>query len=235
MPKQLLIVSEAEHQGWLNEALEIHWKNGVYHGNSTKTFKMPAPVQQPPRVGFLTNTQVNFCAKAYPTVAIGHADAPALQVLGDFLRNGYLHRAIREQGGAYGSGADYHPDSGSFRFYSYRDPRLSGTFEDFNRALDWLQTNDHLPRTLEEAILGVIASIDKPGSPAGEAISAFFGNLFGYTTEQRRLFRKRVLKVTMEDLKRVAITYLNSERSYSAVVSDSHTLDTQEGWTVFSV
>jgi Zn-dependent M16 (insulinase) family peptidase len=234
MPKQLLIVSEAEHQGRLNEVLEINWKNGIDHGDLNKTFKLPTPVQQPSRVGFLTNTQVNFCAKAYPTVAIGHADAPALQVLGDFLRNGYLHRAIREQGGAYGSSAD-HPDSGSFRFYSYRDPRLSGTFEDFDRALDWLQINNHLPRTLEEAILGVIASIDKPGSPAGEAISAFFGNLFGYTPEQRQLFRRRVLKVTIEDLKRVAITYLNADRSYSAVISDSHTLDTQEGWTVLPV
>jgi hypothetical protein len=97
-----------------------------------------------------------------------------LHVLGDFLRNGYLHRAIREQGGAYGGGAGYHPDSGAFRFHSYRDPRLADTLADFDRALDWLQTWDHPARTLEEAILGVIAAIDKPGSPAGEAISAFF-------------------------------------------------------------
>jgi hypothetical protein len=138
--------------------------------------------------GFRINTQVNFCAKAYPTVASNHPDAAALQVLGDFLRNGYLHRAIREQGGAYGGGAGYHPDSGAFRFYSYRDPRLADTLADFDRALDWLQTHDHPPRTLEEAILGIIAAIDKPGSPAGEAVSAFFGTLFGRTPEQRRAF-----------------------------------------------
>ena len=86
---------------------------------------------------------------------------------------------IRDRGGAYGGGAGYHPDSGSFRFYSYRDPRLLATFADFDRALDWLQETDHPARTLEEAILGVIAAIDKPGSPAGEAVSAFFGTWFG--------------------------------------------------------
>ena len=33
--------------------------------------------------------------------------APALRVLGPYLRNTYLHRAVREQGGAYGAGAGY--------------------------------------------------------------------------------------------------------------------------------
>ncbi|MEZ5578432.1 MAG: hypothetical protein R3F36_00890 [Candidatus Competibacteraceae bacterium] len=41
-------------------------------------------------------------------------------------------------------------------------------------------THDHPARTLEEAILGVVAAIDKPGSPAGEAVSAFFGILFDH-------------------------------------------------------
>jgi Zn-dependent M16 (insulinase) family peptidase len=126
-----------------------------------------------------------------------------LHVLGDFLRNGYLHRAIREQGGAYGGGAGYHPDSGAFRFHSYRDPRLADTLADFDRALDWLHTHDHPARTLEEAILGVIAAIDKPGSPAGEAISAFFGTCLAVPRTAPRL-SATVLAVTLDDLRRVA-------------------------------
>jgi hypothetical protein len=59
-------------------------------------FALP-PLREPTHALWLTNTQVNFCAKAYPAVAPNHPDAPALHVLGDFLRNGYLHRAIREQ------------------------------------------------------------------------------------------------------------------------------------------
>ncbi|HHW78721.1 MAG TPA: peptidase M16 [Xanthomonadaceae bacterium] len=231
-PRQLLVVSEAERQDAIAAALAARWRDGQ---TVPAPFALAAPEPQPPRQGFRVNTQVNFCAKVYPTVAPNHPDAPALQVLGDFLRNGHLHRAIREQGGAYGGGAGYHPDSGAFRFYSYRDPRLAETLDDFDRALDWLHTHDHPARALEEAILGVIAAIDKPGSPAGEAISAFFGTLFGRTPEQRRAYRQRVLNVTLDDLKRVAATWLQPERARCAVLSDARTLKEQAGWTIVAV
>lgn len=233
LPRQLLVVSEAERQDAIAEALAARWRGGS--GSTIRPFALAAPDPQPPRQGFRINTQVNFCAKAYPTVASGHPDAAALQVLGDFLRNGYLHRAIREQGGAYGGGAGYHPDSGAFRFYSYRDPRLADTLADFDRALDWLQTHDHPPRTLEEAILGIIAAIDKPGSPAGEAVTAFFGTLFGRTPEQRRAFRQRVLEVTLDDLRRVATTYLHPEQARCAALGNARTLAELADWTIVAV
>lgn len=232
-PRQLLAVSEAERQDDIAAALATHWRNGAI--GAVEPFALAVPEASPTRQGFSVNTQVNFCAKAYPTVAPNHPDAPALQVLGDFLRNGYLHRAIREQGGAYGGGAGYHPDSGAFRFYSYRDPRLADTLADFDRALDWLHTHDHPARTLEEAILGVVAAIDKPGSPAGEAISAFFGILFDRTPEQRRAYRQRILAVTLDDLKRVATNYLQPEQARCAVLSNARTLAEQRDFTVVSV
>ncbi|HOW62457.1 MAG TPA: insulinase family protein, partial [Candidatus Contendobacter sp.] len=233
LPRQLLTVSEAERQDAIAEALAARWQDG--HPSAVAPFALAAPGAQPVRQGFRVNTQVNFCAKAYPTVAPNHPDAPALHVLGDFLRNGYLHRAIREQGGAYGGGAGYHPDSGSFRFYSYRDPRLADTLADFDRALEWLHTHEHPERTLEEAILGVIGAIDKPGSPAGEAISAFFGALFGRTPEQRRAYRQRVLNVTLDDLKRVAATWLHPEKAHWAVLSDARTLAEQSDWPIIAI
>ncbi len=233
LPRQLLVVSEAERQDAIAEALATRWRNG--HPGAVESFALADPAAQPARQGFRVNTQVNFCAKAYPTVAPNHPDAPALHVLGDFLRNGYLHRAIREQGGAYGGGAGYHPDSGSFRFYSYRDPRLADTLADFDRALDWLHTHDHPARTLEEAILGVIGAIDKPGSPAGEAISAFFGALFGRTPEQRRVYRQGVLQVTLADLQRVAATWLQPEQARCAVLSDARTLAEQNNFVIIAI
>jgi hypothetical protein len=186
------------------------------------------------REAWLTNTQVNFCAKAYPTVPGDHPDAPALTVLGGFLRNGYLHRAIREQGGAYGGGASHDSNIASFRFYSYRDPRLTETLDDFDRSLDWLQNSDHDWQAVEEAILGVISSIDKPASPAGEAKQTYQAELFGRTREKREQFRNRVLQVTLADLQRVASTYLKPEQASIAVVSHSGNRDklTQLGLTI---
>ncbi len=103
----------------------------------------------------------------------------------------------------------------------------------------WMGMAHHTNRGSQEDVghahptrLGVIAAIDCPGSPAGEAISAFFGQLFGRTPEQRRAFRQRVLQVTLNDLKRVAATYLEPERASLAVVSDPETLSRQDGLEV---
>jgi len=168
---------------------------------------------------WLTNTQVNFCARAYPTVPVNHPDAAALTVLGGVMRNGFLHRAIREQGGAYGGGASQDSGIAAFRFYSYRDPRLEETLTDFDAAITWMLNEQHEYRALEEAVLGVIGSLDKPGSPAGEARQHFHNRLFGRTHDQRELFRQRLLSVTLDDVQRVALTYLKPELASTAVIT----------------
>jgi Zn-dependent M16 (insulinase) family peptidase len=170
---------------------------------------------------WITNTQVNFCARAYPTVPVGHPDAAALTVLGAFLRNGYLHRAIREQGGAYGGGASQDSGIAAFRFYSYRDPRLCETLDDFDASIQWLREGSLEQQQLEEAILGIIGSLDKPSSPAGEAKQHFHNRLFGRTHDQREAFRQQVLSVAMDDIRRVAETYLTPDKASTAVITSS--------------
>ena len=75
---------------------------------------------------------------------------------------------------------------------------------------------------VEEAILGVIGSIDKPGSPAGEAKDAFYSELYGRTPERRQRFRQRVLEVSLQDLQRVGETYLKPEQASIAVISNQN-------------
>ncbi|MGD8937139.1 MAG: insulinase family protein, partial [Thiogranum sp.] len=217
-PRQYLLIAEGECLLQARDELQMAWSGQAEVAAGFDAFN-PAPVSQQTRDAWLTNTQVNFCAKAFPTVPAEHPDAPALAVLAGFLRNGYLHRVIREQGGAYGGGASHDSDNAAFRFFSYRDPRLEQTLEDFDRAVVWLLEEKHAWREVEEAILGVISSIDKPGSPAGEAKDAFFNNLYGRTPERRQRFRQRVLEVRIEDLQRVGATYLKPENANIAVIS----------------
>ncbi len=167
------------------------------------------------------NTQINFCAKAYPTVPAGHADAPALTVLAGLLRNGYLHTAIREQGGAYGGGASQDSSIAAFRFYSYRDPRITGTLEDFDQAIDWLLSSSHSWQVIEEAILGVISALDKPSSPAGTAKQHYYNQRFGRSIEHQAAFRNAVLDVREADLKRVTERYLQPEQASIGIVTHS--------------
>lgn len=205
-PRQILLVGEDAIQDSLIANLEQHWQHNP-QPSASSPLSLPA-CRETVRQIWATNTQVNFCAKAFPTVPGAHADHAPLSVLAGFLRNGFLHRAIREQGGAYGGGADQDANSAAFRFFSYRDPRLAETLQDYDRAIEWVLGSDHEDRLVEEAILGVISSMDKSTSPAGEAKQAFYNELFGRTRERRQRYREQVLNTGLRDLQRVAERYL---------------------------
>jgi len=225
-PRHFMWVSEAEASDAMGQAFAKHFPANKAQAQF-EAFTLPK-TRSHVRQLWTTSTEVNFCATAYATVPSAHEDAAALAILGPFLRNGYLHRAIRETGGAYGGGASQDSDSASFRFYSYRDPRLAETLNDFAASITWLLDTKHEERGLEEAILNVVSSIDKPGSPAGEARSAYQAELFGRTAELRREFRSRILNVTLDDLKRVGDTYLRTDDFSVGVVSSEATANTSE-------
>ena len=225
-PRKLLLIGEVDDEQRLLGAMESEWQS-VQMSAAASEFACPVPSGFA-GVGWSTNTQVSFCSKAFPTVAQTHADAAALSVLGPFMRNGFLHRVIREQGGAYGGGASYDSDSTSFRFFSYRDPRLDETLADFDASIEWMLSAAHEPRAVEEAILGVVGGIDRPGSPAGEASGTYFATLHGRTPDQRRRYRERILSVSLDDLKRVTESYLRGESANVAVVSSADALRASE-------
>ena len=219
-PKELLLISDHEA---LQRNLDI--LDTIYNWGNTNKFDS-SEINLDYSYGklvnnmYVTNTQVNFCAKAFPTVSYKHEDAAVLAVLAVFLKNGYLHTAIREQGGAYGGGASHDSSSGAFRFYSYRDPRIEGTLEDFDKSLEWLYNSKHQAKQLEEAILGVIGTLDKPSSPAGEAKKAFYNGLFGVDSNMRLEYRKRILDTTIDDLITVAKKYLRPDAMSSVVITN---------------
>jgi hypothetical protein len=179
---------------------------------------VPAAPGAAGHAGWLANSAVSFCARAFPAVPEGHPDAPLLSILARYLQDGFLHPTIREQGGAYGGGASYDADSGVFSLYSYRDPRLVETFLDFDRAAAWIPEHAEQAR-LEESILGVIRALDKPRSPAGAAIHAFYSERQGRTHAFRTAYRDRVLNADLDELVAVAGRYLVAARGVNAVIT----------------
>ncbi|MBF0604076.1 MAG: insulinase family protein [Nitrospirae bacterium] len=221
-PRQLLVVGERDDFPTLEDSLKQLWPES--HGDAIETLK-PRFSETKGNLGWEIVTTVNFCARVNRCIPFSHPDAPTLSVLGQYLKNGFLHRAIRERGGAYGGGAGYDSDTASFRFYSYRDPRLADTIKDFERSLEWLHGGQHPPRALEEAILGVIGAIDRPASPAGEARRAFHDALHGRTAQKRTQYREQVLRVTLESMRRVSELYLQQSDAAFAVVGSAVALD----------
>lgn len=217
-PIELMLVAEAERLLPATDSLQQLF--AAHQGASSSAFGISYQPEQTQQL-WQTSTQINYCARAWGTVSLTHPDAAALTVLGGYLRNGFLHRAIREQGGAYGGGASQDNTLGVMRLYSYRDPRIEGTLNDFDAALDWLQAVKPQASAIEESILGVVSSLDKPGSPAGEAKSTFHNRLFGRTDEIRRAFREQILAVNADDLQRVGATYLVPAQASTAVMTDA--------------
>lgn len=217
-PKQFLLVCEEHQSDRLIEEIQNVWdKLSIEQVNAELTqvnFENSENDE-----AWLIQANVQFCSSAYAAVEVSHPDAAPLMVLAAYLRNGFLHSAIREKGGAYGGGASYDGNACSFRFYSYRDPRLAETFQDFEASVDWLFNAEQQPHQLEEAILGLIASMDKPGSPAGEAITACYSLLHARTPAFRAQLRERLLAVNLDDLKRVADVYLRQQKPSKSVVA----------------
>ncbi|WP_201616243.1 insulinase family protein [Psychrobacter urativorans] len=247
LPKHAVIICEAEQTERLSDLIVNSWQdsrapelaaknididgsipnefadltlNPALNGeeNTAKAIESGATVEVED-LAWLVATNVYHNASAYTVPAADHPDTAPLMVLAPYLRNGYLHSAIRERGGAYGGGAGYDANACAFKFFSYRDPYCAETFAHFDASIEWLLNKPQTDEQLEEAILGIISGMDKPGSPAGEAIKACFANLHHRGAAWQRKMRAAILAVTIADLQRVAKQYLQGQSHVRAVLA----------------
>lgn len=155
--------------------------------------------------------QLNYCHAAWAAPRQGDPDCGPMLVLGAFLRNTFLHRALREEGGAYGGSASHSPALGCFTMSSYRDPRVGGTYEDFEKSIASVVHGAIDPEDLDEAIISIAKSLEKIGTPHEQAAAAA-GRVFGAVTDEDRLaLRLSILDCSADDLRRVALAYLDGK------------------------
>ena len=134
-------------------------------------------------------TQTNYCAASFNTVPYTHEDSAPLFLLGQAMSTSFLHKEIREKGGAYGGGAGASPVEGLFAFSSYRDPNTTATIETFAAAAEWAASKGNLTSDLlEEAHLKAFKAIDSPLAPSSRGASLFSS---GLTDDARQTFRDR--------------------------------------------
>jgi Zn-dependent M16 (insulinase) family peptidase len=160
--------------------------------------------------------QLNYCHAQWAAPKQGHPDVGPMMVLGAYLSNVHLHRLVREEGGAYGSGAQLAAARGAFGLSSYRDPRLGSTYADFEAVIALVCEGPISQDGLEEAIVSVMQSLDRPGSPADQARLALARGLNGLTFEDRQALRSSILDCSGAELARVAKTYLQGKPSSRA-------------------
>src|SRR6185295_17676091 len=78
---------------------------------------------------------VAFTAASAELISYNNPESACLSIASELFENLTLHRRVREQGGAYGSGASYNPTSGLFYFYSHRDPNIASTQAAFDEVI----------------------------------------------------------------------------------------------------
>lgn len=171
----------------------------------------------PVREGWSTASAVSFVAKTFQTKKMTHEHAPALAVISKILRSMFLHREIREKGGAYGGFAVYQFENGLFCFASYRDPHIVNTLNVYDAASRFIVSGDYTEQDIKEAILQVCADIDHPDTPNSAAGKAFYRKLIGLTDDIRKTFKKGLLELDRKKVLQTANCYFGATTPPSAV------------------
>jgi len=158
---------------------------------------------------------VNYVSFAIPVE--NKKDYPALKILSHLLSAKFLHPIIRERGGAYGSGLQapaFGSDLGTLRFFSYRDPANLDTLATFKQAVLWVlgekcsvaaDIQKWGNEELKEAKLRAFQTVDSPLSLSQLGLAEV---ATGYSLDEQTKYRNELLKVSEEDIIRVAKEYL---------------------------
>jgi Zn-dependent M16 (insulinase) family peptidase len=168
---------------------------------------------------------VAFNVRIFKTVRFTHPDAAALLVLSNYVKDTFLHRELREKGGAYGGYAQAGIGSGTFYFGSYRDPNIIRTYDIYDQAVKWVTDGEIEAEALKEAILGACGDVDPLESPDIKGRREATNRLTGFTREERERFKQRLLRVTADDLRRVAREYLAIAHPVQTTVAGSELIE----------
>lgn len=160
---------------------------------ATKPWTSNYSLEPIPPQGRIISSPIAFTGKVFKTASYVHPDTPALNVAAVLCDNLTLHKMIREQGGAYGSGAVSNSMAGNFYLYSYRDPNIVSTLKAFDECIRSLSKGEFDEEDIEQAKLELLQGMDSPVSPGSRADVAYGWMREGKSYEVRQKNRERLL------------------------------------------
>jgi Zn-dependent M16 (insulinase) family peptidase len=157
--------------------------------------------------GLTIPAKVNYVAKGENLYRLGFNMRGAERVARQFVNTAWLWEKVRVQGGAYGGGCSYDLRSGMLSFWSYRDPNLLQTIENFDNTAPFLRNLDVSETELVRAQIGVIGKIDAYMLPDAKGFVSMQRYLAGDSEEERQTYREEVLGATLSEVRAVADAY----------------------------
>lgn len=151
---------------------------------------------------------VAFTSLGLNTIKMPSKEVPAICLATHLFDNLVLHKKIREQGGAYGSGTGYNPLTGNFYFYGYRDPHIASTVGAFTEAVETISAGKFAQQDLEESKIEIMQNLDSPINPGSRGSVAYNWMRSGQTRASREKFRKDLLHTTKVEIKEAVKKHL---------------------------
>lgn len=151
-----------------------------------------------------TPAQVYECVEVFKIPHYNHPDYAKCVIMSNLIGLSFLHKEIREKGGAYGSGVSP-SDSGLCVFYSFRDPNAERTFNTFEKAIIYVRDGKFSEQDIKDAKIYTFSIVDKIINPGNKGLELFLRNL---DEKSRNIFRNRLLTVNKEDIIEVCNKYL---------------------------
>ena len=188
-------------------------------GGEIGSTKHTVPIEKKDRARTISSS-VSFIAVSGPGPGIMDASSSSERIFLSILSNTVLWSRIREKGGAYGTGAYSDYIERIFTFYTYRDPRLRQSIEDFLSSPDALAVTEE---NLEDAVITLLARDLRPVSPAIRSLVDIRRIIYGIKDDDRERKQNEALSLTSEDVITAAKRFKSrlDNREYSiAVIGD---------------
>eukprot|EP01132_Coremiostelium_polycephalum_P002722 gene2722-3379_t len=211
---QCLITTEKDNIERATSSLGNFLKPFSFNNTPVTTHPIKSVDTSNPLNFFVIPATVNYISRTYLGVPYTDKDSVPLQVLSKVLSE-YLHKEIREKGGAYGGGVSL--DRGNISFYSYRDPNFEKTLNAFDESIQWSTQKDNITTEyLENAQLSIFSDFDSPQSPSNKGVSEW---LSGINNDMKQERRTQLLTMTKNQLVDASQKYLNNNnQSFTTVL-----------------
>lgn len=169
----------------------------------------------------------NSVSKQFLGVPFGHDDFAILDIISTLL-NLYLHKSIREQGGAYGV-FSHMLMSGVLSITTYRDPRTIASLNDIDDAIRHVCRGEFNDQDLLESKLQLFQGLDTPKEAHMKGVGYFLNQDIDDNMIQRH--RSGIYDSRKEDVVRICKRYLEDLSSGNAIFGSlNQELDDLRGW-----
>ena len=175
--------------------------------------------------GFKTSSKVQYAALAGNFAKKGLKFTGALHVLQIIFSYDYLWINVRVKGGAYGCMCSF-AQTGESYFTSYRDPNLARTYDVYEHAVDYVKNFEVSDRDMIKYIIGTIAKLDAPLTPAADGRQSDLMYQTGNTQEELQRLREEVLSCDQEAI-RALVPYLEAifAEDYKSALGDEDVIE----------